>query len=267
VDECDALAYLAEDEQTRIVGMYLEDIRDGRRFLDVARRSVAEKPVLMVKGGCSPDGARASASHTASQAVDDAVLNGALRQAGVLRMANIDEMVATLIGFQGMPLPRGDRLALVTYSGAQAIMSIDVATEEGLGLARFTEKTRQRLAGVIATPSKAKNPIDIYPDMMAYGFEKTCTEILGALIEDEGVHGILFIAFAISGAAPFRPLVDVIEARRSKPVFFSLLGTAPDLEASRTFLRQHGIPFYLFPETAVHVFSHMLRYARLVGRA
>ncbi len=266
VDESDALAYLMEDEQTRIVGMYLEDIRDGRRFLEAARKTVMHKPVLLLKGGSTPAGARATASHTASLAVDDAVLDGALRQAGVLRMKGIDELIGTLMGFQCMPLPAGERIALVTYSGAQAIMSIDAATEEGLALAHFTKETQKRLAGVIATPSKAHNPVDIFPDIMAHGFEKTATEILRALLEDDGVHGIIFISFATFGADPYRPLVEVIQERLSKPVFFSLLGSKENVEACRAFLEEHRIPFYLFPEMAVRVFAHMWRYARRVRR-
>ena len=267
VDESEALTYLMEDEQTRIVGMYLEDIRSGRRFLDVARRAVPQKPVLLLKGGRTSAGALATASHTASLAVDDAVLDGALRQAGVLRMGGIDELIRTIMGFRCMPLPRGERIALVTYSGAQAIMTIDLATEEGLSLARFKKETQERLAGVIAAPSKIRNYIDIFPDMMVHGFEKTATEILNALLEDDGVHGILFISFALFGPDPYRPLVEMIRERLTKPVFFSLLGTLEDVEACRAFLEDNGIPFYLFPEMAVRVFAHMRRYARTVGKA
>ena len=205
VDESDALAYLMEDEQTRIVGMYLEDIRDGRRFLQAARKTVKHKPVLLLKGGRTPAGAQATASHTASLAVDDAVLDGALRQAGVLRMRGIDELIGTLMGFQYMPLPLGERIAVVTYSGAQAIMSIDAATEEGLGLAHFTKETQERLAEVIATPSKTQNPVDIFPDMMTQGFKKTTTEILRALLEDDGVHGII----SSSPPLPLGPILSV----------------------------------------------------------
>jgi len=137
VDESDALTYLMEDNQTRMVGMYLEDIRDGRRFLEVARKTMTHKPVLLLKGGTTPAGAQATASHTASLAVDDAVLDGALRQAGVLRMGHIDELIGTLMGFQCMPLPLGNHIAVVTYSGAQAIMSIDAATVPGHDGARL----------------------------------------------------------------------------------------------------------------------------------
>jgi len=193
------------------------------------------------------------------------VLDGALRQAGILRMQSIEELIATLIGFQFMPLPRGERLAFITYSGAQAIMSIDAATVEGLSAARFSKQTQESLARVIATPSKAQNPVDIFPDMMVHGFEKTSTEILQALLEDKGVNGIVFISFALLGADIYLPLVEVIKKRPTKPIFFSLLGTREDVDACRVLLEENRVPFYPFPETAIRVFAHMLRYARILG--
>lgn len=262
VDESDVLEFFAEDEQTEVVGLYLEDIRDGRRFLQAARRAVARKPVLLLKGGRTPAGAKATASHTASLAVDDSVLHGALKQAGILRVRGIDELMATLLGFRCMPLPKGDRIALVTFSGAQAIMSIDTAVDEGLEVARFSRETQERLARMMPTSSKAMNPIDIYPDMMVHGFEKLTAEILQALLKDEGVHGIVFISFATPTPEPYAPLAELIDNRRSKPVFFSLLGRKEDTEAIRVFLEQHRIPFCAFPEMAVKAFANMRRYAR-----
>jgi acyl-CoA synthetase (NDP forming) len=267
VDECDALAYLREDEQTRIVGMYLEDIRDGRRFVEEAGETVRHKPVLLLKGGRTQEGARAIASHTASLAVDDAVLEGALRQAGVLRMGGIDELLGTLKGLQWMPLPKGDRIALVTYSGAQAIMSIDAAVREGLGIARFAQQTQEKLSRVIATSAKAKNPIDIFPDMMVHGFEKISFETVKALLEDDGVHGVFFISFAVDGNDQYRAVVDLVRERRTKPVFFSLLGKEDDVESCRQLVEGNRIPFYLFPDAGVRVFKHMWRYAQIAQRA
>jgi acyl-CoA synthetase (NDP forming) len=263
VDESEALAYLMEDEQTRIIGMYLEDIRDGRKFLQVAREAAARKPVLLLKGGRTKEGARATASHTASLAVEDSVFEGAVRQAGILRLFAIDEFINTLKGFLNMPLPRGGRIALVTYSGAQAIMSIDAAIEEGLEVAHFREDTRQKIARVIATPSKTQNPVDLFPDMLSHGFEKTAMEVLQALLEDDGVDAIIFISFAIFGAEPYRPIVDLLQGRCTKPVFFSLLGTKKDIEVSRSFLEEHHIPCLDFPEMAVRVLARMRKYARM----
>ena len=266
VNESDALAYLMKDEQTKIIGMYLEDVRDGRRFLEAARRAVACKPVLILKGGRTAEGARASASHTASLAVEDSVFEGAVRQAGVLRLYSIDEFIRTLQGFLWAPLPNGGRLALVTYSGAQAIMSIDTAIDEGLQLARFQDQTKKSIAQVIATPSKARNPIDLFPDMLAHGFEKTSLEILKALLDDNGVDGVIFISFANFGDHPYRPIIEGIKGRMIKPVFFSLLGTQKDIEASRRFLEENGYPCFDFPEMAVRVFARMWKYRRIRAR-
>lgn len=265
VDESEALAYLMEDEQTKIIGLYLEDIRDGRRFLETAGEAASRKPVLVLKSGRSPQGARASVSHTGSMAVDDAVLDGALRQAGVLRMSGLEELIGTLMGFQWMPLPRGDRLALVTYSGAQAIMSIDKAVDLGLEVARFTQETRDKISKVIATPAKAENPVDLYPDMNTHGFEKTTIEVLKALLEDDGVHGIIFVSFAMFGVEQYLPLVELLEKHRNKPVFFSILGEKECLRGCVELMRGHRIPVYLFPETAVRVFANMRRYAKIAG--
>jgi acyl-CoA synthetase (NDP forming) len=267
VNESDALEYLAEDEQTRVVGMYLEDVKDGRRFLDAARRAASRKPVLLLKGGRTAEGAMATASHTASMAVEDAVLDGALRQAGVLRVQEIGDLVASLMAFEDLPLPKGPRIAFVTYSGAQAIMCIDTAVDLGMEVARFSESTRERLSGVIATASKAKNPVDLYPDMNVHGFEKTSTEIVGALMEDDGVDAVVFISFAMFGSELYRPVVEIIEENRAKPVFFSLLGEKEHVEECRDLMQHHRIPFALFPETAVRVLGHMWRYARTQGGA
>lgn len=263
VDESDALSYLGEDEQTQIIGMYLEDVRDGRRFLEVMREAVRKKPVLIIKGGRTQEGARATASHTASMAVEDSVFEGAVRQAGGLRMSGIDEFIRTLKGFLNMPLPRGGRIALVTYSGAQAIMSIDAAVEVDLQVARLGQSTRDRISKVIATESKAQNPVDLFPDMLIHGFEKTTVEIMKALLEDGGVDGIIFISFANAGPEPLQPMVDLLAEKCTKPVFFSFLGAQKDIDVCQNFMEEHRLPCYDFPEMAVRVFAHMRKYARV----
>jgi len=266
VNESDALSYLMDDEQTKIIGMYLEDVRDGRRFLETAKKAVAKKPVLIIKGGRTQEGARATASHTASMAVEDTVFEGAIRQAGILRIRGIDDFIRTLKGFLNMPLPQGKRLAFVTYSGAQAIMSIDAAVEHGLTVARLGDTVREKISSVIATRSKTQNPVDLFPDMLVHGFEKTTTEILKAFLEDDGVDGIICIFFADSRLETYRPLVDLLQKQRSKPVFFSLMGAREDVETCQSFLEEHRLPCYDFPEYAVQVFAHMCRYGRMRRR-
>jgi acyl-CoA synthetase (NDP forming) len=263
VNESDALSYLMDDEQTKIIGLYLEDVKDGRLFLENLKKAVSKKPVLIIKSGRTQAGARASASHTASLAVEDAVFDGVIRQAGAIRLTAIDEFVRTLKGFLNMPLPTGDRLAYVTYSGAQAIMSIDATVGYGLKVARLGEATQARIARVIATSSKIKNPIDIFPDWLAHGYEKTMSEIIKALLNDQGVDGIVFISFADKQPEVYQSIIDILKADRRKPVFVSLLGDSKDKEACEHFLDAGGLPCYDFPEHAVQVFSHMRQYARI----
>lgn len=265
VDESDALEYLAADEQTRIIGMYLEDIHDGHRFLEQARKAALRKPVILLKGGRSEAGGAATASHTASLAVNDVVLDGILRQAGVLRAGKIDEMLAMIMGFQWAPLPRGNRIALVTFSGAQAIMSIDRAADQGLALARFQPDTLDRLAAVISTAPKRKNPVDTYPDMNIHGFEKTSIAILEALFDDDGVDGIFLISFAAYGTGPLEPLARTIREKANKPVFLSLLGDPAQEALCRAFLMERQIPIYDYPETGIEVFARMWQYAKYIS--
>jgi len=248
VDEADALEYLGRDSQTRIIGLYLEDVRDGRRFIQVARETVSQKPVLLLKGGRTEAGARSTASHTASMAVADDVLNGALHQAGVIRVPSIDELLRTLRGFLTMPLPQGPNLALVTFSGAQAIMSIDRAVEEGLSLATLEESTRQRILGVISIPSKAKNPIDIYPDMAVHGVDRTMNTILSALMDDRNVHGIIAISFANEGAQVYHPVVEALKGKVTKPLFLASWGVKTTFWPLRAIWKKMGSPVTICPK-------------------
>jgi acyl-CoA synthetase (NDP forming) len=196
-------------------------------------------------------------------AVADAVFDGVIRQAGAIRLTGIDEFVRTLKGFLNMPLPKGDRLAYVTYSGAQAIMSIDAAAEQGLKVARLGSATQARIAKVIATSSKMKNPIDIFPDWLTCGYEKTTMEITKALLDDDGVDGVIFISFADKNPEVYQPMIDLLKSDRRKPVFVSLLGDRQDKEACQRLLDAGGLPCFDFPEHAVQIFSHMRQYARI----
>ncbi|MFP4194610.1 MAG: CoA-binding protein [Desulfobacterales bacterium] len=262
VDESDAMEYLAGDQQTRVIGMYLEDIRDGGRFFEAARKAVRQKPVILLKGGRSKAGTTATTSHTASMAVNDDVLDGILSQAGVLRAKKIDEMLSMIMGFQWAPLPQGNRIAIVTFSGAQAIMSIDRASETGLELASFRGETPDRLATVISTPAKRKNPVDTYPDMNVHGFEKTSISIMEALFDDQGVDGIFFISFAAYDTEKLQPLAEMIRQRANKPVFFSLLGDPGQQAVLSSFLMEYEIPVFNYPETGIEVFARMWQYAK-----
>jgi acyl-CoA synthetase (NDP forming) len=107
----------------------------------------------------------------------------------------------------------------------------------------------------------------MFPDMIVHGFEKTTTKILRALLEDDAVHGIIFISFARSAGENFLPHVEIIKEHKKKPVFFSLIGIKEEVEGNRAFLEAHGIPFYLFPEMGIRAFANMWRYAEILRQS
>jgi acyl-CoA synthetase (NDP forming) len=152
-------------------------------------------------------------------------------------------------------------LAIVTYSGAQGVLTADAVVNCGLELARFQSTTLEKLSQVITTQPKRQNPVDLFPDMLSRGFEKTTTEILKSLLEDDEVDGIVFISFAVVDPEHLRPLTEIIKASRSKPVFFSFLGNKSIMQASHDLLEAEQIPCVDYPEMAVRVFGNMWKFA------
>ena len=125
VDECDMLEYLEHDPATKVITMYLESIRDGKRFLEVSRRVTFTKPVLILKSGRTKDGARVSASHTGALAVDDQIFSAACNQAGVIRLEKFSELFELPKIFSLQPLPKGNRLGILTFTGGVGVLAID----------------------------------------------------------------------------------------------------------------------------------------------
>lgn len=117
VDECDMLEYLENDPATKVITMYLESIREGRRFLEISKRVTSKKPVLILKSGRTEEGARVSASHTGSLAVDDQIFNAACKQAGIIRLEKFSEIFELPKIFALQPLPKGNQLGIISYTG------------------------------------------------------------------------------------------------------------------------------------------------------
>ncbi len=169
VNETDLFEYLATDEETEIVAAYIEGIKDGARFRNAVRTLAAKKPVIILKGGQTPEGARTAASHTSSLAGSDRVWDSLFRQAGVIRVYGLHEMVDMLVTFTFMPLPRGRRLAMVGGGGGASVLATDAGAANGFVLPPVPAEVREQFssfldsdAGLILT-----NPVELnmFPDM------------------------------------------------------------------------------------------------------
>jgi acyl-CoA synthetase (NDP forming) len=184
VDEADMIEYLDRDDTTEVIGMYLENIRHGRKFLDAARG--ARKPIIVFKVGRTDEGALAARSHTAGMANNDAIFEGVCRQAGIIRADSISELHSLPKIFTNMPPLRGRRIAVFTNSGAFGGVTADLLVDAGLEMAHLSPETRERLSrtGQIFNVS---NPIDLGPALSM----QTFMDIFDILLSSDEVDGLL----------------------------------------------------------------------------
>lgn len=240
VDELDVLEYLIEDPDTEVITMYVESINDGARFLKVAKST--DKPIVVLKGGVTESGAKAAVSHTASMAGNAQIVEGALRQAGVVRVYGFHEMLdaGRLLARFGKQPKSTPKIAILTFSGAAGIITSDILESMGMKLAEFSKETMNRLREIYPPWMPPENPGDLYPAMEIHGPEKTYMESFRAILPDPGVDAIILHVFAPPAKVRMMPL-DLDELRKlvdeyKKPVVAWLLGD-PDasLNMSREF--------------------------------
>ncbi len=265
VDESDVLNYLAEDPRTNAVAMHLENVRDGRKFLEAARRLTACKPLLILKGGRSEAGAAAMTSHTASMAGNEQVYDAVIRQVGALRLGSWDEYWEIPRVFNSQPLPKGNRVGIITGSGGLGVTVMDVAVESGLVAAAFSDTTRQKLRKLFRR--LGGNPVDLGPVLSVaedpFGVQR---QIIEAVLEDENVD-----CAAVSIYCGFDALIPHVAAtfqdlRRlsTKTVTVHLYGMrSAVLDEMLRQLEALGFPTYLDFELAVKSLGFAARYSRI----
>lgn len=265
LDECDILEYLAEDRQTGVISMYLESIRDGQRFIRACKAATVKKPVLVVKAGRTGAGARATASHTGSMAVDDEIFNAACKQGGMLRLDKFNELFDLPRIFALQPLPKGNRLGILSITGGVAVMCIDKGAEYGLELAGLSADTAAMLEEIF--PGAGKMPVDIGPMMAAVKDAFSLyPRILEKVISDDLVDSLLNIIWANPSGNIIENYItsyEILKDRKEKPVVTWVYG--PDkrvtLDVSRR-LEDMGFPVFAEPETCVKALGLAYQYVR-----
>lgn len=255
VNECDLLEYFARDETTEVIGMYLESIADVARF----RCLVGElkKPLVVLKGGTSDQGARAARSHTASLAGNALVMEGFFRQLGVYRALDFMEMVDLLRSFSlWKAKTRGPRIGILTFSGASGIVAADHLDRHGMRVALLSETTISILKNIFPEWMEPRNPVDLWPAIERVGRE-AYRIALEALLNDPGVDGIYIHLYVDSVL-----LKDMVEAlsllkHAKKTVAIWVIGDSASFPALRKQVEAMGAP----------VFTELSRGAMILGRA
>jgi len=250
VNEIDLLEYLADDDQTSVIAMYLEDVSNGRRFIETVRKIFWEthKPMLCLKSGRTPEGAKAVSSHTGSLAGSDSVYDALLIQSGVQRVDTIAELFDYAALYTTQPLPRGSRVAIVTNAGGPGIMATDAAVRYGLKLAELSPATKEKLRGSLPATASLRNPIDVIGDARSDRYKAAVRTVL----EDENVDMGVVILTPQSMTDIEETAAVVPESIKgiNKPVVCSFMG-AKDVAPGVAILRAGGVPNYPFPEDAV----------------
>ncbi len=268
VDECDILEYLVVDPDTKVVGLYLESIRNGRRFTDICRRSV--KPIVLLKGGKSEKGAKAAMSHTASLAGNAAVVSGAMAQVGVLEAEDFKQMLdiaRSLAMFPDLPAESRGRIAILTYSGGAGIVSSDFIAKTGLELAELSQETRDSMKTVFPDWMPVSNPVDLWPAVERNGAKRAYGQAIRAVCADSGVDAV-FIHVFVGGFALNPDIADLAAVAKAagKPVFCFLLGRREEALEFHTQAQSLGIAVFRELYRAVECINAVFMYKKIVER-
>jgi len=262
------IEYLKDDPNTKVIMIYLEGIKDGNRLVQVARETAGEKPVIALKVGRSKAGARAAASHTGSLAGDALIVDAAFRQAGIVRVGNVDELFDMAHVFSICPIPRGNRVAVLSEGGGDNSIAADNAEICGMEVPVLSVETQERLKPFLLEGMPASNPIDY--GGTAEENPHMITECVRVCMDDAQVDGIYLTGFfggfkdiiaphvAELEEQTSRDLVSLVTEKR-KPVFVHT-SFAREPIASLDILKAGGVPVFESSERTAQCLSALMKF-------
>jgi acetyl coenzyme A synthetase (ADP forming)-like protein len=265
LDEDDLLTYFEQDDNTQVIAMHCEDLKDGRSFAEVASRVSKRKPVVMLKAGRTALGARAAASHTGALAGNDKIYDDVLRQCGVIRAKSLNDMLQFARGLQVLPNPKGENIVIITGAGGSGVLLSDACVDNGLTLMKMPPDMDAAFRKFIPPFGAAGNPVDITGGEPPTTYANTIRYALG----EERIHSLIlgYWHTIITPPMVFAKLcAEVVEEARAKgidkPVVASLVGDVQVEEASE-YLYERGIVAYPYTtELPVAVLGAKYKWAR-----
>jgi acetyltransferase len=263
ISEIDLLYYLKDDPKTKVILLYLEEISDGAGLMEAAKNVIQEtgKPVLAIKSGRTKAGASAAASHTGSLAGSDEICDAAFKQAGIIRCDNIEEMFNKAIAFTYQPLPKSNRIAIVTNAGGPGVLTTDAAIKCGLELSKFKDETTSILMKSLPKTANINNPVDVIGDARADRYSVAVTSIL----KDDNVDGVFIILTPQSMTEIDNIATEIshLASQFNKPIYTSFMGEA-DVASGIDILQRNKIPHYILPESMATAFSSTYNFKKML---
>ncbi len=263
VTETDMIEYQAANQRTKVIAAYVEQIRDGQRFIATARRVTRHKPIVLLKAGRTQAGARAVSSHTGSLAGSHAAYQAAFAQSGVIEVSNVTNLFDVAQALDTQPLPGGKRVAILTNAGGPAALASDSLADHGLQMADLSEATRQLLRDNLNPAAQVGNPVDMLGGAEPGEFYLALQAVLSDPNVDAAVP-ILVPQALVDPAAVARSICEASQGS-AKPVLACFMGDW-SVGPARELLHAHGVPMYVSPETPGLVLGAMLDYAAWLAR-
>ncbi len=262
LDEGDYIEWAWKDPKTEIAALHLEGMRNPRRFFSIANKVKRDMPIIVLKPGRTQAGARASASHTGALALDDTIVDCAFRQYGITRAYDLEEFLEYMKAFQYQPWPKGNRIGIVTFSGANGVMASDELEQSGFVLAGFSPATHERIKKFLPAWQPVTNPLDLWAALGA-GNRLAHEEGLHSVLEDENVDAVLVILLALANA-DFDGIREVYQSAREKrpekPIYTVALGG----EVKQRWIKEVdglNMPFFETTTIAIKALTAARRYA------
>ena len=257
--EIDVLKMLADHEQTKVIVMYLEDMGDGQEFLKVCKQITKnnKKPILVLKSGRSPEGAKAAMSHTGALMGSDEIYDAVIKQSGAIRVDTMEELFDYATAFSKQPLPTEGDLVIVSNAGGPAIISTDSCSKLGIKMAKI-EEIRPKIDAVIPPWGSSRNPVDIVGDADFNRFENVLNEVLA----HKNVGSVISMCTP-SATLDYDKLAEVIvkmSKKYKKTMLASLMGLDEGI-TNREILANGDVPYYTYAEGSIRALKAMLRFA------
>lgn len=256
LNEIDFMEFFEEDDETKVIALNVEGIKDGRRFMEVAERVVTKKPVVVLKPGRTARGRKAAQSHTKSIAGSDEIFSAACRQVGVLRANTFTELYdfSKALGF--LKKPKGRNVLIITSSGGSGILATDIFEDNGMVVPELDQNFKESLKNVVPSHCVVSNPLDLTGDTDALRYEK-CVEIAREC--DYIDMFLLIFGDPIPGACE---VVERLKEKVNKPIVVCYLGGGSVEKEEALKMHKSGIPVFPTPERAARAASILL-YSKL----
>ncbi len=258
VDFADLIDFLGIDPETRGIILYVESVKDARRFLGAARSFARSKPIVVIKAGKFAQSARLSLSRIGALAGEDAVFDAVFKRAAMVRVDNVLDLFNTSEALSKQATPKDKSITIVTNAGGPAVLAIDTLIKQGGDLAEFSDDTKKALREIMPPHCIIGNPLDVLSDAPAERFAKALEICLGDR-DANAVLAILSHQLLCQPTRTARMLVQIAELYPYRTILACWMGSG-DMDEGRRILNENGIPTFATPEQAVKSFMYMWNY-------